>query len=546
LKAEHRLDITTGRPATLAPNGMVTSPHALASSAGVDVLRAGGSAVDAAIATAAVLAVVYPHMTGLGGDAFWLIHDGTSGEIDYLNGGGKAAAGATIAAVKGRGVSEIPLRGIVPATLTVPGAAASWTEAHARRGRLPLKRILDSAIAYARDGFPVTARLSSFIDMMRDDLAGRREAASIFLPDGTVPAAGSKLRNPDLAATLEAIVDHGWSGFYEGAVAAEMARFARESGGFFQANDFANQKASWGTPLTGTYRDVTIFNTPPPTQGFSVIEMLNLLEPHDLGAMDLLGPERVHLMVQAKQIAYHDRDQTLADPGFADVPVEMLISKDYAHKRGALIDVRHALSWDKVPSFGSLAGDTVYLAAADRDGNAVSLIQSLYGAFGSCMVAGRTGVVLQNRSAYFSLDPAHPNCLAPGKIPMHTLIASMAKRDGKLSHVLGCMGADGQPQIQLQLYSGLIDRGLDIQEAIETPRFLSGRFALGEARDTLHMEGRFPAETMAELARRGHIVDRWEAWNEMAGHAHGITADPETRMLRGGADPRSDGAAIGY
>jgi gamma-glutamyltranspeptidase/glutathione hydrolase len=525
---------------------MVTSPHALASSAGVDLLRAGGSAVDAAIATAAVLAVVYPHMTGLGGDAFWLIHDGASGEVGYLNGGGKAAGGATIAALTARGLGDVPLRGIVPATLTVPGAVASWTAAHARHGRLPLSRVLAAATAYARDGFPVTARLSSFIAMMRDDLVKQHEAAGIFLPNGNVPAAGSKLRNSYLAATLEAIAGHGWSGFYEGPVAAEMARFAREAGGFFQAADFVNQKASWGTPLTGNYRDVTIFNTPPPTQGFTVIEMLNLIESTDLGGMDLLGPERVHLMVQAKQIAYHDRDQLLADPAFVDVPVKKLISKDYARKRSALIDPKRALSWDKVPSFGSLAGDTVYVAAADRDGNAVSLIQSLYGAFGSCLVAGRTGVVLQNRSAYFALDEAHPNGLAPGKIPMHTLIASMAKRNGRLSHVLGCMGADGQPQIQLQLYSAMIDRGLDIQEAIEMPRFLSGRFALGEVRDTLHMEGRFPEATMAELARRGHIVDRWEAWNEMAGHAHGITIDPRSGMLCGGSDPRSDGAAIGY
>jgi gamma-glutamyltranspeptidase len=251
-------------------------------------------------------------------------------------------------------------------------------------------------------------------------------------------------------------------------------------------------------------------------------------------------------LVQAKQIAYHDRDRLLADPAFAEVPVEMLTSKEYAQERGRLIDRKGALGWDKVPSYGSLAGDTVYLAAVDRDGNAASLIQSLYGAFGACVVAGETGVVLQNRSAYFSLDPNHPNRLEPGKIPLHTLIASMAKRDGKLWSVLGCMGADGQPQIQLQLYTGLIDHGLDVQEAIEMPRFLSGRFTLGEARDALHIESRFPPETIAELARRGHIIDRWAAWNEMAGHAHGITIDARDGTLSGGSDPRSDGAAIGY
>jgi gamma-glutamyltranspeptidase/glutathione hydrolase len=277
-----------------------------------------------------------------------------------------------------------------------------------------------------------------------------------------------------------------------------------------------------------------------------VIEMLNLLEPHDLSSMDLLGEARVHLMVQAKQIAYHDRDAVLADPAFADVPVERLISKEYARTRGRLIDPARALRWDELPSYGSLIGDTVYVAAVDCEGHAASLIQSLYGAFGSCMVAGRTGVVLQNRSAYFSLDPADPNRLEPRKIPLHTLIASIAKRDGVLSSVLGCMGADGQPQIHLQLYSAMIDGGLDIQEAIELPRFLSGRFSLGEARDTLHMEGRFPAATIEALRRRGHIVNRWQAWNEMAGHAHGITRDPQSGVLSGGSDPRSDGAAIGY
>lgn len=540
------MDISTGRPVTLAPRGMVTSPHALASSAGVDILRAGGSAVDAAIATSAVLSVVYPHMTGLGGDAFWLIHDGRSGAVKFLNGGGKAAGSASWRALRDTGVSEIPLRGIVPATLTVPGAVASWTEAHSAFGRLPLARALDNAIAYAQDGFPVTARLVSFIELMRDELGRQPEAAALLLPGGAVPAAGATLANPDLARTLRAIADAGWDGFYRGPVADELTRFSREAGGFFGDGDLARQRASWGTPLRGRYRGVEIYNTPPPTQGFSVLEMLNLLEPHALHEKDLLGPERVHLMVQAKQIAYHDRDRVLADPAFVDVPDQELISRAYADSRAGLIDPRRALPWDQIPSYGSLAGDTVYVAVVDGDGNAVSLIQSLYGAFGSCLVAGRTGVVLQNRSAYFSLDPDHPNRLEPGKIPLHTLIASIAKRDGRLWSVLGCMGADGQPQIQLQLYSAMIDHGLDIQEAIELPRFLSGRFGLGEARDTLHLEGRFPDATLSDLARRGHVLNRWGAWNEMAGHAHGITCDPQSRTLAGGSDPRSDGAAIGW
>ena len=526
---------------------MVTSPHSLASAAGLDVLRAGGSAIDAAIATSAVLSVVYPHMTGLGGDAFWLIHDGGSGEIRTLNGGGQAAAGATLSGSRRAGCSEIPLRGIVPATLTVPGAVASWTEAHGVHGRLPLRRVLEGAIGYARDGFPVTGRACK---LHRD--GARRSRARIAKPRRCFfrrarhprPAQGSP------TATWRARCNQspmrGGRAFTKARSPPRWRASPKNTAACSGSPIFSRQKAIWGEPLVGRYRDVTVYNTPPPTQGFTVLEMLNLIEPHELHRKDFLGPDHVHLLVQAKQIAYHDRDQLLADPAFADVPVERLISKQYAAERGRLIDARSALKWDMVPSFGSLAGDTVYIAAVDRDGNAASLIQSLYGAFGSCVVAGNTGVILQNRGAYFSLDRSHPNRLEPGKIPLHTLIASMAKRDGKLWSVLGCMGADGQPQIQLQPYSAMIDFGLDIQEAIETPRFLSGRFALGEARDTLHIESRFPEATIEALARRGHTINRWDAWNEMAGHAHGITIDRRHGMLSGGSDPRSDGAAIGY
>jgi gamma-glutamyltranspeptidase len=540
------LEIQTGRPVTLAPSGMVTSPHALASAAGADALRAGGSAVDAAIAASAVLAVVYPHMTGIGGDAFWLIHEGKTGKVKYLNGGGRAAASAQLAWFAEKGLKEIPLRGIVPATLTVPGAVASWIEAHRTYGRLPLARCLTSAIDYAREGFPVTERLAGFIKMRHAELAKYPETAALLLPGGAPLEPRAKLINKNLARTLDAIALDGWSGFYEGPVAVEMARFARERGGFFALSDFSKQKATWGEPLVGHYRNVTIYNTPPPTQGFAVIEMLNLVEPHDVGRLEFLGPDHIHLLVQAKQVAYNDRDRFLADPDFVDVPTDRLLSKQYARERATLMDPKSAMPWDKVPSFGSLEGDTIYVAAVDRDGNAASLIQSLYGDFGSYVVAGNTGAMLQNRSAYFSLDPDHPNRLEPGKIPLHTLIASIGKRGDKLWSVFGCMGADGQPQIQLQAYVGMIDFGLDVQQAIEMPRFLSGRFALGEARDTLHMESRFPPGTIDALEQRGHPIHRWNAWNSQAGHAHGITVDQQSGTLIGGSDPRSDGAAIGY
>jgi gamma-glutamyltranspeptidase len=527
-----------------ASNGMVTSPHVLASEAGIDVLRAGGSAVDAATAASAVLAVVYPHMTSIGGDAFWLIHEGNGGSVKYLSGGGRAAASATIDWFTSAGLAEIPFCGVLPATLTVPGAVASWIEAHDKYGRLPLTKVLEVAISCAREGFAATGRLAAFALGARDELKKSSEAAAIFFIDGEPLKAGQRVVNSNLARSLDMIAREGREGFYAGPVAHEMTRFAEEHGGFFRLADFQAQKAKWGHPLIGTYRDVLIYNTPPPTQGFTVIQMLNLIERYDMGRIERLGPDYVHLLVQAKQIVYNDRDAVLADPEYAKVPIKKLLSKDYADARSKLIDTQAALAWDKVPSYGSLTGDTVYVAAVDRDGNAASLIQSLYGIFGSCVVAGNTGIVLQNRGAYFSLNPDHPNRLEPGKVPLHTLIASMAKRDGKLWSVFGCMGADGQPQIQLQAYVGMIDYGLNVQEAVDAPRFLSGRFALGEARDTLHIEARFPNTTLTELEHRGHILHRWADWNEHAGHAHGVIIESE--MLMGGSDPRSDGAAIGY
>ncbi len=406
------IEFSAGRPAARSPNGMVTSPHALASRAGADVLRDGGTAVDAAVATSAALSVLYPHMTGVGGDAFWLIYDANANAVRYIDGGGRATSRGTIEAFARRGLDEVPYRGPLPGTLTVPGAVASWGMAHAAYGRLPLKRCLESAIGFARDGFPMTARLAHWLAATRDDLAKSPEAAAIFLKDDKI------LKNPDLARTLEAIASDGWYGFYDGEVARELVRYSDANDGFFTLDDLKAQSARWGEPIKGRYRDVTIYETPAPTQGFAVLKMLNLLEPFELHKKPFLGPDAVHLMVQAKQVAYHDRDRHLADPRFADVPMERLISKAYADERRALMDPDRALPWDRIPSYGSLTGDTVYIAVVDKAGNAVSLIHSLYGSFGAAVVAGRTGVVLQNRSAYFSLDPKSPNRVEPGKTPL--------------------------------------------------------------------------------------------------------------------------------
>ncbi|MHB8667018.1 MAG: gamma-glutamyltransferase [Burkholderiales bacterium] len=540
------IETQTGRPPTLAFRGMVSCPHALASEAGVEILKAGGSAVDAAIAASAALSVLYPHMTGLGGDAFWLIYDAKRLRVSHLDGAGCAAASAAIETFRQRGMAEIPFRGILPATLTVPGAVASWCEAHAAHGRLPLARNLAAAAGYAREGFPVTGRLASWIAATAPELAQNKEAAAIFLKGGAVPRAGQSLVNTDLARSIEAVGAGGREAYYEGEIAQELVRYAGANGGFFSAADFRAQRALWREPIFTDYRGVRLYQTAPPTQGISLLQMLNLIEPYDLGAMEFLGADHVHLLVQAKQLAYHDRDRWIADPAFARIPLGRLLSRAYAEERRALIDPAHALPWDKVPSYGSLAGDTVYICAVDAEGNAASLIHSLYGVFGSGVVAGRSGIVLQNRSAYFSLDPDHPNRLEPGKRPLHTLTASLAFRGDKLWQVFGCMGADGQPQIQLQAYVAMIDFGLNVQQAIESPRWLSGRFALGQPRDLLNIEGRFAPSALAELERRGHVLNRWGAWNELAGHANGITIDAVTSTRWGGSDPRSDGAAIGY
>ena len=524
---------------------MVACPHTLASAAGVDALRAGGSAVDAAIAASATLSVIYPQMTSVGGDAFWLIWDAGRRQVRFLNAAGRAAAAAKIEWFAERGLGEIPVRGVVPATLTVPGAVDGWCEAHAAYGRLTLADDLAAAIHYARGGFEITERVAKWTAGAAEALKASPEAARIFLPGGAPPQADQRVINGDLALTLERIAALGRAGFYEGETAREMARWAGAHGGFFTERDFAEQRAKWGEPLSTVYRGVTIYETPPPTQGISVLQMLNLLEPFELGKLDYLGPDHVHLLVQAKQIAFHDRDRLIADPEFVKVPVERLLSRAYADERRRLLDPRRALPWDGIPSSGSLTGDTVYVCVVDREGNAASLIHSIYFNYGSAMVGGRTGVVLQNRGAYFSLDPAHPNRLEPGKRPLHTLIASLAVKDDRLWQAFGCMGADGQPQIHLQAYTAMIDFGLDIIRAIESPRWLAGRFALGDPRDLLNMEGRFPEATYAELERRGHVINRWGPWNELAGHAHGITIDPATGARTGAADPRSDGAALG-
>ncbi|MGH7320972.1 MAG: gamma-glutamyltransferase family protein, partial [Candidatus Rokuibacteriota bacterium] len=420
-----------------------------------------------------------------------------------------------------------------------------WATAHATYGRRPFAELLAPAIEYARDGFPVTARLAGWISQAEDVLARAPETAAMLLPEGRSPRAGQPLRFPDLARTLEAIQVAGRAGLYEGEVAKELARASRVGGGLLDEADLAATRAEWGAPLVGTYRGVRLYETPPPTQGFAALLLLALLAEDDLPRLGYQSAASIHLLVEAKKLAFADRNRYLTDPAFVPVPTARFLDPDYARQRRALIDPARAQAWDTVPA-GSLEGDTVSVAVVDADDTAVSLIQSLYFGFGSGVVAGRTGVLLQNRGAYFTLDPRHPNRLEPGKQPLHTLMPSLAFEGDRLRWLFGCMGADGQPQIHAQVYSALIDFGLDLQQAIEAPRWLAGRFALGDPREPLNVEARFSAATLAGLEARGHAVVRWPPWSELAGHAHGIEIEPGSATRMGAADPRADGAAIGY
>jgi gamma-glutamyltranspeptidase len=531
------------RPVTMAPHGLVASPHYLASQAGVDTLKKGGTAVDAAIATNAVLNVAYPHMCGIGGDAFWLIYDASTKDLAFLNASGRSPYAATIDYFHKAAMNSIPLRGLLP--VTVPGAVDGWFAAHSRHGKLPMPIILEPAIRYARNGYPITHILSSRIHEAAADLSQFPTSKNLFLPGGKVPSPGDVLTNPGLAKSLERIAREGRDVFYKGEICREIVKFSQENGGLLSERDFRETASTWGTPVSTAYRDYTVFETPPNSQGLAALMILNLVENYDLSSLGYHSSDRLHWLIEAKKVAFVDRTRYISDPDAAKIPVKELLSKDYAALRRSLIDRHHAADSSAILP-GSFGGDTIYLCVVDEAGNAVSLIQSLYFSFGSAVVAGETGIVLQNRGAYFSLDPKHVNCLQPHKRTFHTLMASLTFKRGKPYMVFGTSGADGQPQTHVQVMTSIFDFGLDIQSAIEAPRWLSGRYLVNQPDGALTLEGRLSPEVIEELRKRGHRVNVVEDWASVMGSAHGIIIHPENGLRMGGSDPRSDGAAVGY
>ena len=533
------------RSVVMARNGVIATSQPLASAAGLRAMQQGGNAIDAAVTAAAVLSVVEPTMNGVGGDLFAIVYDAKTRTVRALNASGRAPAAATPEEFARRKLDSIPYRGEL--SVSVPGVVDGWNELLTRHGTIPLARALEPAIAYARDGFAVSEIIAHQWKDAEGTLSRDPAAARTFLPGGRAPATGDVFRNAALAATLEQLAKGGRDAFYRGAIAKAIAADMKQRHGLLTDADLAAHHADWIEPISTTYRGYQVLELPPNTQGVTALQMLNILEGYDLKALGHNSAAYLHLLVEAKRIAFADRDAWLADYG--SVPPDALkrmLSKEYAAERRREISADRAGREYKpltIPGVSNLAehhpearGDTIYLTAADRDGNVVSLIQSIYESFGSGLVSGDTGIVLHNRGSLFSLRPGHPNRLAPGKRPFHTLVPAMVMKDGRPWLSFGVMGGDMQPQGHVQVLLNLIEFGMNVQEAGEAPRFR-------HSSNGLALESAISPEARFGLDARGHrLITSIGAF----GGFQGILIDPRAGVLMGGSDPRKDGLAIGY
>ena len=531
------------RPAVMGKRGMIASAHPLASIAGLDVLKAGGNAFDAAVTTNAVLNVTQPHMCGIGGDVFYLLYRPIENKVRFLNGSGRSGHMATRAFYSKHGYESIPLRGPL-SMVTVPGCIDAWHEMIARYGTMKFKDLLQPAIEHAEFGHPISHQLSDWINQL-SFLPQSPSAAEIFLKNGRAPEPGELLFQVDLADTFRAIAEEGRDTFYKGEIAKKIVKFCQKSGGILTEKDFNNHHSDWGEPISVDYRGYTIYETPPNTQGIAALSGFNIIEGFDVTAMGHNSAAYLHHLCEAKKLAFRDRDRYITDPEFFDIPIEKLLDKKYAARRRALIKLNKTLP--EIAPAADPNGDTIYFAIVDGEGNIVSCIQSLYFPFGSGMVAEGTGIVMQNRGAYFSLDPDHPNTLEPGKRTLHTLMASIVfdqRNDPML--VFGTMGGDGQPQTHLAVISNILDFGMNIQQAIEAPRWIHGNVTIEEPKVQFNIEGRVAGHEIEQLREKGHDINIMDDWTWNVGHAQGILIDNASGVLQGGADPRGDGYALGW
>ena len=527
-----------------AMHGIVAATQPLAAQVGLEILRAGGNAADAAVATAAAQNVVEPTSTGLGGDCFALFYDGATKQVHALNGSGRAPAAATIERLAALGVEgEIPRFGVY--AVTVPGAAAAWCDTIERFGHMPLAEVLAPAIRLAEEGHPVAPLIARAWAEQEERLRSASPHGGEMLIDGRAPRTGEVRKNPGLARVIRELAEGGRDAFYEGKPAAAIVEVVRELGGLLALADLAEHCTTYEDPICTTYRGKTIYECAPNGQGITALIALNMLEGFDLTAMPPRSTERLHTMIEATRLAFADSRWHVADPAHLDVPVEALLSKQYAAARRALIDP-HAATVDQQRGSPVASSDTIYLSAADGEGNACSFIASNYAGVGTGIVPRGMGFTLQNRGSGFSLDPQHPNALAPRKRPYHTIIPAMATDgNGELFACFGMMGGFMQPQGHVQVLVDLVDDGMDPQAALDEPRFC---ILDGGAGGAVHLEDGIPLAVMSELSLIGHSVVPTSGHRRVGVFGRGqiIRRDPRTGVLEAGSEPRSDGAAVGY
>ncbi|MBX3734785.1 MAG: gamma-glutamyltransferase family protein [Verrucomicrobiae bacterium] len=535
------------RSEVLAPRGMVCTSHPLATQAGVEALRAGGSAVDAAIAANACLGLMEPVSCGIGGDLFALVWDPETRRLQGLNGSGRSPRSLTLEALRERGLEFIPAYGPLP--VTVPGCVDGWFTLHARFGRRPMASNLAPAIAYARDGFPVTEIIAAAWARNLEKVGSYPNVAGLYAPAGRAPRTGERFRNPGLATTYEQMAAGGRDVFYRGALPRTIAAFLKSEGGFLDEADFENHTSTWVDPISTRYRDHEVWQLPPNGQGLSVLQMLNLLEGDDLRAAGFGSVAAMHRFIEAKKLAFADRARLYADPDFFKTPVATLASKEYAARRRHLMDPERAALED-APGIPALKiSDTVYLCAADERGMMVSWIQSNFRGMGSGVVPPGLGFMLQDRGEAFDLTPGRPNTYAPGKRPFHTIIPGFLTQDGEPVMAFGVMGGDMQPQGHVQVLVNLLDHGMSLQAAGDAPRI----YHTGSSEPTgrtmtnggvVHLEPGFSADTVAALEGRGHriVVEKGEIY----GGYQAVMWDRTNRVWIGASESRKDGQAAGY
>ncbi len=534
------------RSEVIAPHGMAATSQPLATQIALDILKAGGSAVDAAIAANAALGLMEPTGNGIGGDLFAIVWDAEKKELVGLNASGRAPALMTLDYFRDKGLDSVPSFGPLP--VSVPGAVDGWFELHARYGRLPMKDLLAPAIAYARDGFPVSEAIAFYFDMNEKRIGEYPGFADTYMPRGHTPKKGELFRNPRLADTLEQIATGGRDVFYKGDIAKRIDAYMTEHGGLLRYDDLARHSSEWVTPVSTNYRGWDVYELPPNGQGIAALQILNILEAYDITAMGFDSVEYVHTFVEAKKLAFEDRARYYVDMDFADVPVDALVSKDYADSRRELISPTQAAQSYAAGDLKLRDGDTIYLTVADSDGNMVSLIQSNYRGMGSGMTPGGLGFVLQDRAELFALDEDHANVLEPGKRPFHTIIPAFVMKDGKPLMSFGLMGGAMQPQGHAQIIINMIDFGMNLQEAGDAARINH----IGSSQPTgttmtdggvIHLERGFSQETRDALQQLGHTLGDS---NGSFGGYQAILWDEEEGVYYGASEVRKDGQAAGY